>query len=87
MQTGAGLGGEVSINSRKKQKLGSDKYDPNTLHFAYVFASPLVLEVSKGFLVEDKLDEISFKEEFEYIQDALETTKQEIRYSYQLGTH
>ena len=41
-----------------------------TIHFAYLFASPLVLDFN-GDLEEDLLDEISFKEEFNSIIEGL----------------
>ena len=34
------------------------------IHLAYLFASPLVIDLNKEKPEEDKLDEISFKEEF-----------------------
>ncbi len=44
-----------------KKKTGKE------IHFAYLFASPLVItspESNKNNPLEDKFDEISFKEEF-----------------------
>ena len=49
----------------KKKQTQESVTDHNMLHFAYFFASPLVLEINKNHFVEDKLDEISFKEEFD----------------------
>ena len=37
--------------------------------------------------MEDKLDEISFKDEFEAIKESLEMTEKSIKYSYTLGTN
>jgi hypothetical protein len=59
MQTGGGF--KTELSEIKKKLKENDKFGPNMLHFAYVFASPLVIEITKGSLVEDKLDEISFK--------------------------
>ncbi|CDW87037.1 UNKNOWN [Stylonychia lemnae] len=54
------------------------------LHFAYLFASPLVIKIDQVY--EDILDEISFKDEFMGIQQALQTDQTLIKYRYQLAT-
>ena len=58
-----------------------------TTHLAYVFSSPLVIELSKGQYVEDKLDEISFKAEFEAIHESLQSSNKAVKYMYTLGTN
>lgn len=53
---------------------------------AYLFASPLVFD-KNGKLVEDEVDDISFKQEFEQILDELKKLNIGLRYLYKLATH
>lgn len=61
--------------------------DPNLsrIHFAYLFASPLLIDMD-GRQEEDMLAEISFKEEFQGIIEGLDKEGIGIRYRYQLAT-
>ena len=57
------------------------------IHLAYLFASPLVIDLNKEKPEEDKLDEISFKEEFQEIIRGLQDDGLALRYRYQMATH
>lgn len=57
----------------------------NSIHFAYLFASPLVLNI-EGEEFEDVLNPISFQDEFQAIINGLENDGVHLRYRYQMAT-
>eukprot|EP00347_Sterkiella_histriomuscorum_P016837 403351663 len=57
----------------------------NTIHFAYLYASPLVVDLG-GETKDDVFAEIGFREEFDQIENALKDDNTQIRYRYQLAT-
>lgn len=67
--------------ARRNSAIKKAKVNEKDTHFAYLFASPLIIDLD-GEEVEDMLDEISFKEEFKAIIDGLKNADLNIKYRY-----
>ena len=67
------------------REFSEESRDDSNIHFAFLFASPLVLKTSEN-IYHDVLKPISFAEEFEQIKIQMEEKEKEFLYRYQLAT-